>query len=136
MTREQRRRIADAAKDRCGYCQTQEIVSGIPLTVEHIIPRARGGNDDDANLWLSCRLCNEKKGVLIEAVDPETGETVPLFNPRTQMWPAHFEWSGDSTRIVPTTAIGRATVDALSLNDELRVHSRAIWVKAGYHPPD
>jgi len=59
-------------------------VSGIPLTVEHITPKAKGGNDDDENLWLSCRLCNEKKGILIEAIDPEIGDVVSLFNPRTQ----------------------------------------------------
>ena len=135
IPREQRRRIAEEAQYRCGYCQTQEVVSGIPLTMEHITPRAKGGNDDNENLWLSCRLCNEKKGMLLEALDPNTGETVPLFNPRTQTWSDHFTWSEDGSRIIHKTAIGRATVDVLSLNDELRVHARAIWVKAGYHPP-
>jgi hypothetical protein len=110
-------------------------VSGIPLTIEHITPKAKGGNDDNENLWLSCRLCNEKKGMLLEALDPDTGETVPLFNPRAQTWSDHFTWSEDGSRIIPKTAIGRATVDVLSLNDELRVRARAIWVKAGYHPP-
>lgn len=136
IARSQRGRIAQEAKSRCGYCQTQEVVSGIPLTVEHIIPKARGGNDDDENLWLSCRQCNEKKGIAIDAMDPETGETVALFNPRTQTWPGHFSWSEDGIRIIPKTAIGRTTVEVLSLNDELRVRARALWVKAGYHPPD
>jgi hypothetical protein len=135
IPRERRRRIAEEAQYRCGYCQTQEVVSGIPLTIEHITPKAKGGNDDNENLWLSCRLCNEKKGMLLEALDPDTGETVPLFNPRAQTWSDHFTWSEDSSRIIPKTAIGRATVDVLSLNDELRVRARAIWVKAGYHPP-
>ena len=27
--------IAVEAQRRCGYCQTQEVVSGIPLTLEH-----------------------------------------------------------------------------------------------------
>ena len=136
ITRNQRRQIAEEAKYRCGYCQTQEVVSGIPLTVEHITPKAKGGSDDNANLWLSCRLCNEKKGTLIEAMNPETGDLVSLFNPRTQMWADHFTWSEDGIRIIPKTAVGRMTIDVLSLNDELRVRARAIWVKAGYHPPD
>jgi hypothetical protein len=136
IARHQRRQIAEEAKYRCGYCQTQEVVSGIPLTVEHIIPKAKGGSDDNANLWLSCRLCNEKKGTLIEAMNPEAGDLVSLFNPRTQTWVDHFIWSEDSIRIIPKTAVGRTTIDVLSLNDELRVRSRAIWVKAGYHPPD
>ena len=136
ITRNQRRQIAEEAKYRCGYCQTQEVVSGIPLTVEHITPKAKGGSDDNANLWLSCRLCNEKKGTLIEAMNPETGDLVSLFNPRTQMWADHFTWSEDGIRIIPKTAVGRMTIDVLSLNDELRVRARAIWVKAGYHPPE
>ena len=72
---------------------------------------------------------------MLEAIDPETGEMVSLFNPRTQTWSAHFTWSEDGIRIIPKTAVGRMTVDVLSLNDELRVRSRALWVEAGYHPP-
>lgn len=79
-----RQRIAVQARHRCGYCLTLEVVSGIPLTLEHIIPKARGGPTQEDNLWLSCRLCNEAKGILIEAVDPHTNTIVPLFNPRLQ----------------------------------------------------
>jgi hypothetical protein len=131
-----RQRIAEQAHHRCGYCLTQEVVSGVPLTLEHIIPKAKGGQDAEENLWLSCRLCNEAKGALTEAIDPETGVTVPLFNPRTQVWAEHFAWSEDSTRIIGQTPMGRATVVALSLNNELRVRARAIWVEAGWHPPE
>jgi hypothetical protein len=135
VTKAQRQRIAEQAQHRCGYCQTQEQVSGIPLTIEHIIPRAKGGTDEDDNLWLACRLCNERKGVLTEAVDPQTETVVPLFQPRQHRWSEHFAWSADGTEILPKTSIGRATIQALLLNDELRVYARAIWVKAGYHPP-
>ncbi|PIU63940.1 MAG: hypothetical protein COS85_14465 [Armatimonadetes bacterium CG07_land_8_20_14_0_80_59_28] len=72
---------------------TQEVVSGVPLTLEHIIPQAQGGQTVEENLWISCRLCNEAKGVLTDAVDPESGAVVPLFNPRVQVWPNHFAWS-------------------------------------------
>ena len=131
-----RQRVAAQARHRCGYCHTQEAVSGIPLTLEHLTPKARGGPDAEENLWLSCRLCNEAKGVRTEAADPQTGETVPLYNPRTQTWAEHFMWDEDSTHIISLTATGRATVQALSLNDELRVRARAIWAQAGYHPPE
>ncbi len=130
-----RQRLAEAARHRCGYCLTQERISGIPLTIEHLIPKARGGRDDEANLWLSCRLCNEAKGVLTEAIDPQTGERVPLFNPRLQVWDDHFTWSGNGTQIIGQTPVGRATVTALSLNSEFRVRTRAIWVEVGWHPP-
>lgn len=79
-----RRRIAEQAGFQCGYCRTQERVSGIPLTLEHLIPKAKGGHDDEKNLWLSCRLCNEAKGVANTAPNPENGEITALFNPREQ----------------------------------------------------
>jgi len=78
-----RQRVAHQAQFRCGYCQTQEVISGVPLTMEHITPRMRGGGDVEENLWLSCRLCNEAKGVLTEAIDPDTETVVRFFNPRT-----------------------------------------------------
>ena len=131
-----RRRIAEQARGRCGYCLTQEVVSGVPLTVEHILPIAKGGRTVEENLWLSCRLCNEAKGVLTEATDPESGATAALFNPRLQAWADHFAWSEDGTRIIGRTPTGRSTVKALALNGELRVRARAIWVQAGWHPPE
>lgn len=130
-----RQRIAQQATAQCGYCLTQEVVSGIPLTLEHLLPKAKGGEDIEDNLWLSCRLCNEAKGVLTEASDPETGELVPLFNPRRQRWREHFRWNQAGTHIIGITPIGRATVEALSLNCELRILARALWVEAGWHPP-
>ncbi len=127
--------VAAQAQHRCGYCLTQEVVSGVPLTLEHIIPKALGGSDTEENLWLSCRMCNEAKGIQTEAIDPETQTVVPLFNPRIDSWREHFDWSEDGTRALGQTPTGRATVAALTLNSELRVRSRAIWVEVGYHPP-
>jgi hypothetical protein len=131
-----RQRLAEQARGRCGYCLTQEIVSGVPLTVEHILPISKGGRTVEENLWLSCRLCNEAKGVLTEATNPESGTMVDLFNPRLQAWADHFAWSEDGTRVIGRTPTGRSTVNALSLNGELRVAARAIWVEAGWHPPE
>jgi hypothetical protein len=105
-----------------------------PLEIEHIVPRAQGGSDDETNLWLACGLCNRYKGARITGIDPTTGATVPLFNPRTQVWAEHFQWSADGTRIIGLTAIGRATVEALSLNNEIAVEVRRNWVLAGWHP--
>jgi 5-methylcytosine-specific restriction endonuclease McrA len=85
-----RQRLNEQTRGHCGYCLTQEIVSGIPLTVEHILPISKGGRTVDENLWLSCRLCNEAKGVLTEAMDPESGTMIDLFNPRLQAWADHF----------------------------------------------
>jgi 5-methylcytosine-specific restriction endonuclease McrA len=43
---------------KCGYCGR----SDLPLTIDHIVPRARGGNDSWENLIAACTLCNNKKG--------------------------------------------------------------------------
>ena len=131
-----RQRLAQAPGYRCGYCQTQERVSGIPLTIEHLTPRSLGGSDDEENLWLLCRLCNEAKGVLVSAPNPDTGATEPLFNPRTQTWREHFRWSTAGDELIGLTPTGRATIAALALNSHFRVRTRRLWVEAGYHPPE
>jgi len=43
---------------KCAYCGAE----GIPLEVEHIVPKARGGSNRVSNLTLACRGCNQKKG--------------------------------------------------------------------------
>lgn len=76
-----RDRVRAQARDRCGYClSTQRLVLG-PLEIEHMIPTARGGTDDEENLWLACRLCDGFKGVQTHGVDPLTGRRMKLFTP-------------------------------------------------------
>ena len=133
--RQWRQRLAEDTQNRCGYCHTQEAVSGVPLTLEHIIPQAKGGPTDASNLWLSCRLCNENKGVQTEHRDSQSDIIAPLFNPCQQNWADHFAWNDAGTHILGLTATGRATIAALDLNNAFRVRSRAIWVEAGWHPP-
>jgi hypothetical protein len=131
-----RERVRRAAGDRCGYCLSpQRYVMGV-LEVEHTIPRARGGSDEEANLWLACGLCNRYKGAQTTAVDPLSGASVALFNPRTQAWPEHFRWSQDGAMVAGLTDVGRATVGALRLNNELAVEVRRHWALAGWHPPN
>ncbi len=36
-----RDRVASEARHRCGYCLTDQRVSGAQMHIEHIIPRAR-----------------------------------------------------------------------------------------------
>lgn len=130
-----RRQVSKAARYRCGYCLTAQRIIGMPLHFEHLFPLALGGETVAPNLWLACPLCNGYKGIQTHALDPVTQESVPLFNPRTQHWPEHFEWSEAGTHIIGKTAVGRATVVALRLNNEYVVPSRRVWVAAGWHPP-
>jgi hypothetical protein len=87
------------------------------------------------NLCLACRTCNEYKSDTTLAKDPLTGETVPLFNPRTQKWTDHFTWSLDSTRVEGLTATGRAAIAALRMNNPIIVSARWRWTISGWHPP-
>jgi len=130
-----RQRVAEAARYRCGYCQTRQDIVGYPLHVEHIIPEAADGSSAEDNLWLACLLCNNHKGSQTHAKDPIMQTEVPLFNPRTQVWTEHFAWTENGMQIVGTTAIGRATIQALKLNIPVRIHARRHWVSAGWHPP-
>lgn len=130
-----RRQVTTDAGHRCGYCLSDEALTGVPLRVEHITPVAAGGRTARDNLWRSCRPCNELKGAQTAAVDPETGENVPLFNPRAQRWYEHFVWSDDGSQAIGLTPTGRATVVALQLNRPLLVSARRRWVAVGWHPP-
>lgn len=105
------------------------------MNVDHLIPEARGGPTVEENLWLACPDCNLAKGERLEALDPTTGETVPLFNPRRDRWSEHFTWTEDSSMIVGQAPIGRATVLALRMNRPLVVRARRLWVRIGVHPP-
>jgi hypothetical protein len=132
---EVRSRVRAHAGERCGYCLSpQRLVLGW-LEIEHIVPTALGGSDDESNLWLACRMCNNFKGTQTNARDPITGRRVSLFNPRGQRWSRHFVWSPDGTRILGKTRCGRATVVGLRLNNVVAAMVRSEWVHAGWHPP-
>ena len=42
---------------RCAYCGLEEV----PLEIDHIIPKSRGGANRLQNLALSCKECNSVK---------------------------------------------------------------------------
>ena len=123
------------AKNRCGYCLSQQAFLPYTLEIEHIFPTSRGGEDSVENLWLACRACNLAKSNKVSGIDKHSGQEVPLFNPRTQKWDEHFQWSKDSSNVIGITPIGRATVLALKLNNFFIVTARKNWVQVGWHPP-
>lgn len=49
-------RVIAVYGDKCCYCDS------IPTTVEHLIPRSRGGTNHISNLRPSCHTCNHRKG--------------------------------------------------------------------------
>lgn len=44
--------------EHCTYCGSDEG----PFHVDHIVPRSRGGTDDEENLTVACQTCNLSKG--------------------------------------------------------------------------
>lgn len=127
--------IASSAGNRCGYCLTDERITGHRPTIDHIIPEAKGGKTEEENLWLACISCNQFKGARLNARDPETDRFVRLFNPRRQKWKDHFKWSDDGTEIIGLTACGRATIESLKMNRAEIIGARWLWVQAGWWPP-
>ena len=55
---ETREYLLDKWGRQCAYCGIKDV----PLQIEHIHPRAKGGSNSITNLTLSCEKCNIKKG--------------------------------------------------------------------------
>ncbi|MHB1885550.1 MAG: RNA-guided endonuclease IscB [Acidimicrobiales bacterium] len=50
----------------CAYCGASGVgPEGVPLNVDHIRPKARGGTNRASNLALACVPCNEAKGSML-----------------------------------------------------------------------
>jgi 5-methylcytosine-specific restriction endonuclease McrA len=130
-----RQQVIQTANYRCEYCRTSSKLTGTPLVMEHILPRSLGGSDERDNLAAACYRCNEFKGAKTAALDPETGQVVPLFNPRIDLWQAHFAWGNGGTHLIGMTPTGRASVVALRLNNDNIVAARALWIESAWHPP-
>jgi hypothetical protein len=128
------RQVHERAAARCEYCRMHEALQGATFHVEHVVPRSRGGDSDLGNLAWACPGCNLRKSNRVETCDPETGEHVPLFNPRLDRWSDHFRWEG--YQIVPLTANGRATAAALEFNFPRRIRIRQAEERFGLFPPE
>ncbi|WP_353929581.1 HNH endonuclease [Okeanomitos corallinicola TIOX110] len=137
------RKISDAiqqqvrqrALELCEYCHASEKWQYVLFTVDHIIPLSKNGQDTIDNLALACFHCNRRKSNHTTAIDPETGNQVPLLNPRENQWQKHFIWSKDGLQIIGLTPIGKATIVKLNLNRERIINIRAADKTINRHPP-
>src|SRR5579871_2041093 len=96
----QKRTVAERARWRCEYCPSPVAFSPDPFAVEHIRLLAEGGPTRISNLAYSCQGCNNSKYSHTSALDPTTGERVPLYHPRQDRWSEHFTWSADFLELV------------------------------------
>lgn len=132
MDRAVRDSVAQRAGYRCEYCRLPQRFSRSTFHVEHITPRQHGGTDDLDNLCCACNRCNLHKGPNLTGIDPDTGQIVPLFDPRGQSWDEHFAWQG--ALIVARTATGRATLQVLQMNAPRRLQLRSRLLARGLWP--
>lgn len=121
--------VRDRAKQRCEYCQTPDRISTYGYHVDHIVPVQHGGISEPENLAWACFECNVHKGRDVASYDPHTGDLTPLYNPRTQNWEEHFQ--NHAGFIEPQTAVGRVTVQLLSMNEPDLVETRHNLMLAG-----
>jgi len=133
-SRSLRARIEAHADGRCEYCRAPQNACGYRFHLEHIVPIALEGSNDESNRALACASCNLAKSDRSSALDPQTGEETALFHPRTQNWQDHFRWGEDQQTLFGLTATGRATILGLNLNNELRRIARQLWFTAGLLP--
>lgn len=57
----------------CVYCGAKDV----PLEMEHVVPRAKGGTNRTSNLVLACKKCNQKKGS--KSIDEFLSKNKPLL---------------------------------------------------------
>ena len=62
-------------KNQCQYCGEKFLTKN--LTMDHILPKSRGGLNTWTNLVASCKECNQKKG----NKTPEESEMYPINIP-------------------------------------------------------
>jgi hypothetical protein len=124
-----RRPVLRRAGSRCEYCRLPQHAVDLTFHVEHIIAKQHGGDDSSDNLCLSCDRCNLHKGPNLTSIDPESGQIVPLFHPRQDVWSEHFEMVGG--QIVGKSPVGRATAQLMQMNSTRRRQLRVRLMAEG-----
>ena len=134
MNKTLRKAIRIRAKSLCEYCLSPEYFSPDPFECDHILPVSKKGESTSDNYALACSGCNGFKYNATHAIDPATGETSPLFNPRFDEWNMHFCWNENFSFIIGISPIGRSTVLRLNLNREGVVNLRITLRLVGEFP--
>ena len=99
-------------EDTCQYCGKRSR----DLTLDHIIPRSRGGQSTWENLVASCKVCNGRKGNhllkevnmhLLRTPRPLTQEYAGVFLLRyPKLREAYEEFLTSAQRVTPSVGLG------------------------------
>ncbi len=109
------RKVRERATAVCEYCRLPQSEQEATFHIDHVHPTVSGGATRLNNLALACVTCSLSKAARISVRDSATGQLVPIFHPRRDLWSDHFEWTAQ-WRVAGLTPIGRATVSALKMN--------------------
>jgi hypothetical protein len=129
-----RHQIFTRDEGRCRYCGLRQIGQASVFHINHVVPRSKGGLTVETNLALQCPSCSLHKSDEVTSSDPVSGQETALFNPLVDRWDEHLLLRSDG-HCQGTTAIGRTTVEALRMNDDLPRVARAIQVQLGLLTP-
>lgn len=71
--------LLEKYQHRCAYCKK----ANIPLEIEHVIPKSRGGTDRMDNLTIACQCCNlEKSNKLASECSPKLRKQIIAIKKR------------------------------------------------------
>ncbi len=96
-------------------------------------PSSTRGATSSRTSRLACAHDNRHKGPNLSGLDPVTRELTRLYNPRRDRWREHFAWQG--AVLIGLTAVGRTTIQVLSMNDREMVEARESLIAEGRFPP-
>lgn len=85
--------VLSRAENRCEYCELSQERQETVFHIDHVHPVSLGGMTELENLALACVSCSLRKSARVSALDPVSGEVVPLFHPRRDLWNLHFRWN-------------------------------------------
>ena len=129
MNRELVQTVWRRAGNRCEYCLIPQFALPLPFQIDHVFAEKHGGQTVESDLALACPHCNRFKGPNIAGLDPDSGQPIGLFHPRTDVWTDHFEFDGP--RIIGRTPIGRVTAHVLAMNADDLLLIRVELLKEG-----
>ncbi len=66
---------------------------------------------------------------------PVSGELMPLYHPRYQIWEEQFTWNEDFAIAIGLMPTGRVTIERLQLNREGIINLRRVLGAINPHPP-
>ena len=75
-----RKNVVWRGKNKCQYCGGRFIFGD--LTMDHVIPKSRGGDKNWTNIVTSCKKCNSRKGDRT----PEEAKMPLIKDPEIPRW--------------------------------------------------